>query len=92
VVLNLRRRLAERSAIAIATGFFNNKADGDEFSLREIDENTFFIRPTIRWEFLDKFTLDAGYIFNYVDDRVANDDTKQNVVYLQVAYGIPLFE
>ena len=92
VVLNLRRRLAERSAIAIATGFFNNKADGDEFSFREIDENTFFIRPTIRWEFLDKFTLDAGYIFNYVDDRVENDDTKRNVVYLQVAYGIPLFE
>jgi hypothetical protein len=91
-VLNLRRRLAERSAIAIATGFYNNKADADEFSFRELDENTFFIRPTIRWEFLDKFTLDAGYIFNYVDDRVENDDRKRNVVYLQVAYGLPLFE
>ena len=40
----------------------------------------------------DKFTLDGGYIFNYVDDRVDNDDTRRNVVYLQVAYGIPLFE
>ncbi len=92
VVLNLRRRLAERSVIAIATGFYNNRADGDEFSLREIDENTFFIRPTIRWEFLDKFTLDAAYIFNYLDDRVDNDDRKRNVIYLQVAYGLPLFE
>jgi len=92
VVLNLRRRLAERSAFAIATGFFNNKADGDEFSFRELDENTFFIRPTIRWEFFEKFTLDAGYIFNFLDDRVENDDRKRNVVYLQVAYGLPLFE
>jgi len=92
VVLNLRRRLAERSAIAIATGFYNNKADGDEFSFQELDENTFFIRPTIRWEFFDKFTLDAGYIFNYVDDRIANDDIRSNMVYLQVAYGLPLFE
>ena len=92
VVLNLRRRLAERSAIGIATGFYNNKADGDEFSFRELDENTFFIRPTIRWEFFDKFTLDAGYIFNYVDDLVDNDVTRRNLVYLQVAYGLPLFE
>ncbi len=43
-------------------------------------------------EFFDKFTLDAGYIFNYVDDRVDNDDTRRNLVYLQVAYGLPLFE
>ena len=92
VVLNLRRRLAERSAIGIATGFYNNKADRNEFSFRDLDENTFFIRPTIRWEFFDKFTLDAGYIFNYVDDRVDNDDTRRNLVYLQVAYGLPLFE
>ncbi len=72
--------------------FYNNKADGDEFSFRELDENTFFIRPTIRWEFFDKFTLDAGYIFNYVDDLVDNDVTRRNLVYLQVAYGLPLFE
>jgi len=92
VVLNLRTKLSERSVIAIATGFYNNKADGDEFSLRELDENTFFIRPTLRWEIFDKFTLDAGYMFNYVDDRVANDDVRRNLVYLQVAYGLPLFE
>jgi hypothetical protein len=91
-VLNLRRRLKERSAIAIATGYYKNKADGDEFSFRPTDEDTFFIRPTIRWEFFEKFTLEAGYYFAYTDDRVANNDTRRNLVYLQVAYGIPLFE
>ena len=92
VVLNLRRRLAERSAAGLATGYYKNKADGDEFSFRETDEDTFFIRPSIRWEFFEEFTLEAGYNFSYTDDRIENNDTRRNLVYLQVAYGLPLFE
>ena len=60
--------------------------------MREIDENTFFVRPNIRWKFFEDFTLEAGYNFVYEDDRVNNDDTRRNLVYLQVAYGLPLFE
>jgi hypothetical protein len=92
VVFNLRRRLAERSVIAIATGFYKNKADRGDYSFREIDENTYFIRPNIRWEFFENFTLEAGYDFVYVDDRVVDEDTKRNLVYLNIAYGLPLFE
>ena len=92
VIFNLRRRLAERSALGIAFGYYTNKADADEFSVGETDEDTFFIRPTLRWEFFDRFTLEAGYNFSYTDDRIANADTKRNLVYLQLAYGLPLFE
>jgi len=92
VVLNLRRKFAERSVIGITTGYYKNKADSDEFSFRETDEDTFFIRPRIRWEFLDHYTLEAGYNFSYVDDRAENNDTRRSLVYLQVAYGLPLFE
>ncbi len=91
-ILNLRRRLAVRSAVALATGYYKNTAEGDEFSFRETDEDTFFIRPSIRWEFFEKFTLDAGYDFSYTDDRVENNDRRRNLIYLQVAYGLPLFE
>ena len=92
VVFNLRRRLAERSVIAIATGFYKNKADREDYSFREIDENTYFVRPNIRWQFFENFTLEAGYSFIYVDDRVVDEDTRRNLFYLNVAYGIPLFE
>lgn len=92
LVFDLRRRLAERSAVAFAAGYYKNKADADEFSSRETDEDTFFIRPSIRWEFFEKFTLEAGYHFTFTDDRVANNDTRRNLVYLQLSYGIPLFE
>jgi hypothetical protein len=92
VVLNLSRRLAERSAVAIGTGYYKNKADGDEFSFRGTDEDTFFFRANIRWEFFDKFTLEGGYNFSYTDDHVADNDKRRNLVYLQVAYGLALFE
>ncbi len=92
MVLNLSRRLAERSVIAIAAGFYQNKADRDEFSSREIDENTFFVRPNIRWEIIENFTLEAGYNFVYEDDRIADSDRERSRIYLEVAYGLPLFE
>jgi hypothetical protein len=92
VVLNLSRRLAERSVIAIAAGYYQNKADRDEFSSREIDTNTFFVRPNLRWEFFENFTLEAGYDFVYEDDLVDNEERRRSRVYLEVAYGLPLFE
>jgi hypothetical protein len=92
VVLNFRRRFAERSVIAITTGAYKNKADPNEFSFIGIDEDTFFIRPTIRWEFFTNFTLEAGYNFAYVYDHRQDIDTNRNLIYLQVAYGLPLFE
>ena len=92
VVLNISRRFAERSVIAISGGYYKNKADSDEFSFRETDEDTFFIRPRIRWKFFENYTLEAGYNFSYMDDRVEKQDYRRNLVYLQVAYGLPLFE
>lgn len=92
VVLNLRRRFAERSVIAITTGAYKNKADNGEFSFIGIDEDTFFIRPAIRWEFFTNFILEAGYNFAYVDDHLSDTNKSRNLIYLQVAYGLPLFE
>ena len=91
-VFRLRRLFSERSVIAIAAGFYKNKADRGDFSFREIDENTFFVRPNIRWEFFENFTLEAGYDFVYEDDRIVDSETRRSRVYLEVAYGIPLFE
>ena len=91
-MLNLGRRLAERLTIGIATGFYHNKADRDEFSAFGIDEDAYYIRPTIRWEIFERFNLQAGYNFIYIDDHAVSNDRKQNMVYLEASYGIPLFE
>jgi hypothetical protein len=92
LVLNLRRRFTESSAFAITTGVYKNTAEPGEFSSIGIDSDTFFIRPSIRWEFFTNFTLEAGYYFSNVDDHLQDIDKHQNLIYLQVAYGLPLFE
>ena len=91
-VLNLRRRLAEKLTIGIAAGFYHNRADKDEFSASEIDEDAYYIQPLIQWEIFERFKLQAGYGFTYIDDHAASNDRKQNMVYLQAGYEIPLFE
>ena len=91
-VIKLRRRFVENSVIAISTGYFLNKGTDQEFSLREINEDTFFVNPSIRWEFYKDFTLEAGYNFNYNKERVEDEEKARNLVYLQIAYRLPLLE
>jgi hypothetical protein len=91
-VLDIRRRLAEKLTIGFAAGYYHNQADKDEFSLNEIDEDAYYVRPSIQWEIFDHFNLQAGYSFIYIDDHSLSNDRKQNMVYLQAKYGFPLFE
>jgi len=91
-MLNLIRQLAEKVSVGITGGLFHNRADRDEFSARKIDEDAYYIRPTIKWEIFERFNLELGYNFIYIDDHVASNDRKQNMVYLQASYDFPLFE
>jgi len=90
--LNLRRLITEKGVIAVATGYYKNKAEAGDFSFFGTDTETVFFRPSLRIEFYENFTLEASYRFVYTDDHLASSDTKSNRVYLQLAYGIPLFE
>jgi len=91
-VLNLRRQLTEKLTIGIAGGYYHNRADKDEFSDLKIDEDAYYIQPSIQWEIFERFNLQAGYNFTYIDDHAISNDRKQNMVYLQASYGLPLFE
>jgi hypothetical protein len=92
VTVNLRHLIYHNLRIGLFSGYFLNKADRDKYSANDIDLTTFSIRPSLRWEFYDNFTLEGAYTFNHQIDDV--DDTKidRNVVWLQVAYGLPLFD
>ena len=92
LVLNWRRKLGEISAVSVSGGLFKNKADSGQYGLFAIDEKTFFIRPTMRWEIFRGFMLDAGYYYSYTKNRVNDYTRNRNLVYLQLSYGLPLFE
>ena len=87
-VVNLNRRLAEKSSLSFSMGYFRNKSDSDNYAYGDIDEEAFFVRPSIRWGFMEKFTLEGGYHFSYTDDQADNDTWKRNLVYIQLGYRL----
>jgi opacity protein-like surface antigen len=95
VVFSASHRFLEDLRLAFLAGFYHNKADKGDFSDNEIDQYTLRIRPSIRWEFYDNFTLEGAYAFTYRENLVVDPENKertQNLVYVQVAYGLPLFD
>jgi hypothetical protein len=78
--------------VGFIAGFYHNKADRGDFSFQEVDSYTFGIRPSIRWEFLEDLTLEGGYSYVYIKNRVSDAITRRNHLYLQLSYGLPLFE
>ena len=92
VIFDVNYLLLEKLSLGLSSSFFRNKADADDLSAFEIDEYTYNVRPRFRWEFYKSFTLEGAYAYSYVDNRVINDHKDQHRVYLQIAYGYPLFE
>jgi len=84
--------LTEKLRMGLFTGVFRNKSDDNEFSSQKIDEVSFTINPSLRWEFYRDVTLEVGYNFTYVDYRDDDTSASRNLVYIQIAYGLPLLE
>jgi hypothetical protein len=82
----------EEMRVGLTAGFYHNKADRGDFSFQEIDVYALGIRPSIRWEFLDDFTLEGAYSYVYRKNRLNDNITRRNNLYLQLSYGLPLFE
>jgi hypothetical protein len=84
--------LTEKLRLGLFTGVFRNKSDENEFSTQKIDEYSFTVNPSLRWEIYRDVTLEAGYSFIYVDYRDDDTAASRNLAYFQIAYGLPLLE
>jgi opacity protein-like surface antigen len=84
--------LTEKLRLGLFAGGFLNRSDENEFSGRKIDEASFTVNPSLRWELYRDITLEAGYAFTYVDNREDDTAASRNLAYIQLAYGLPLFE
>ena len=91
-VLNGGYLLQEKLRIGLTAGVYYNQSDDDEFAQDEIDEFVYRLRPNLRWEFYDNFTLETAYAYTYVDDKTVDGDSQQHLVYAQLAFGYPLFD
>ena len=91
-MLDIGYRPYDKALISVTAKYFRNKADADEYSTQETDERTLHIRPTVSWEFIDHFTLEAGYNYTHYDDKRGDSQAERHVVYLQLIYVYPLFD
>jgi hypothetical protein len=84
--------LLEKLRLGAAASAFRNKSENEQYTGSKVDEYTYNFGPSLRWEFYRELTLEAGYGFTYVDDRTDDGNALRHLGYVQVAYGLPLFE
>jgi hypothetical protein len=84
--------LTEKLRLGTYLGAFRNKSGENQLSGQKIEEFSYSANPSLRWEFYRDVTLEAGYAFTYLDDQEGNQGSLRHLGYIQIAYGLPLFE
>ena len=89
---NIRHRFAEKFSAHLTSGYFLNKADAGQLAVEGIDEETINIQTGLSYEIINNLVLTASYTYSQVKYKLSDTEAKRNRVFLQLSYGIPLFE
>ena len=84
--------LDEKFSVGLSTGYFRNRAEADDFSSQEIDQDTFNIQPRLRWEFYPDLILEGACNYTCVKDNADNTTADQFRAFLQISYGYSLLD
>jgi hypothetical protein len=88
----LRRRFSEKFSVTLSAGYYKNKSDQGTVALVDLNEQTFRIRPGLRYDFNDDIFLEAAYKLTYVKDNVADTSANQNMIFGQIYWQWPIFD
>jgi hypothetical protein len=91
-VVALERRFLHDLSATFYAGAYRNTSDAGEFSISEIDEFSYNVRPGMRWIPSKFFTFEAWYKYAWIDDRFADRKYDQSVVYAGVKLSYPMFD
>jgi len=75
-----------------AASYYLNTSKGRELSLQEIDEETWFLTPYLRYEYSRDLRFEASYSFGKINDRIDNTDAQRNLFFLRVVYYHPMLK
>ena len=74
------------------TSYFYNQAQEGKGSLTDIQEQTFTIRPGLRYDITRNLYIEAVYAHSWVDDIERDSIRTRNLVYGEVRWQVPILE
>jgi hypothetical protein len=91
--ISMNRKFTQELSGIFACGYFLNNAGQGEFSAQQIDSQTLYIRPGIRYDITRDLAVDATYTYTRVDyQRDADSTVDQSLVMVRFYLQYPLFE
>jgi hypothetical protein len=91
-VFDIRHRLTWEFSVALSTAYFLNYAAAGDYGTQGIDEQTFAISPSLRYEFTKDMYLELLYDYAATRFNISDTDAQRNLVYLRFYVQYPLFE
>jgi hypothetical protein len=91
-LFDIRQRFTYEFSGALATGYFLNYAGAGQYGTNAIDEATFFLIPSLRYDFNKDLYLDLGYDFTTTKYNLTNTSANRNLVFVRLFVQYPLFE
>lgn len=91
--INVSRQFAYELSGIFSGGYYYNYSSPGEYSTEQIDQQTFYINPGIRYDITRDLYIEASYGFSRTEYNTAPDSTaNQNLVMVRLYYQIPIFE
>ncbi len=92
VTANLTYLFTDKFSGNFSLGYFYNKSPSATFGIFPIDEQTFYIRPGVRYDFTKDLSLDISSRFVNLNNRAAHTEVDGWVFMINLTYRYPIFE
>ncbi len=83
LILDLSHRFTYEMRGLLSAGYFTNKSRAAEFSTIEINTETLFAGPAIRYEFNKDMFLEGSYVFTRIEDKAAETRANRNLFFIR---------
>jgi hypothetical protein len=92
LVMNIFHQFDYEFSGGISFTYHKNRAEKGKYSISSINEETFSIRPRIKYEFSKDIAIEASHSLVFIRDKEAHSDTGRNIFMVNLVIKYPLFE
>jgi predicted porin len=91
-VFTVGRRLTYDLRVNLSGGYYYNDAERGKTSTRDIDTETFRIRPWLSYQITRDLFFEASYNHTTVKNNVSDSTANRNRVFIRFRFQLPLFD